>query len=236
MTRRRSSVALAAVLGVLSLLGTAALAQGRPCALHKNVSAAGETFYALKGAVERHIEYSGAAPEHFQDLSSSVRKNHAGKELSLRPKQHDYEIQYEKTRTGWHLRATPLNDRKGCGSFFVDEAGVIYFRREPGQASNQDPRCPARIVIGGNVQPARLLRQVRPEYPAEAVAKGIRGIVTLQVVIDLEGQVASVDVAQGDPILAKAAVDAVRQWRYQSTKLNGIPVEVAAKIDVRFGP
>jgi TonB family protein len=93
---------------------------------------------------------------------------------------------------------------------------------------------PNRIRVGGNVQQAKLVSQVRPVYPPEAKAQRIQGQVTLQAVIDKDGTVANLVVLSGDPMLVPASMEAVRQWRYQTTLLNGDPVEVVTQIDVNF--
>jgi len=96
------------------------------------------------------------------------------------------------------------------------------------------PPATLRIRVGGNVQQAKLLTQVRPVYPPEAKAQGIEGIVRLQATIDKDGTVANLLVLSGDSMLAAAAMDAARQWRYSTTLLNGDPVEVVTQIDVNF--
>jgi TonB family protein len=69
-----------------------------------------------------------------------------------------------------------------------------------------------------------------PVYPTEG--NGVEGTVGLDAVIGKDGSILSLDVNSGDPVLAKAALDAVRQWTYRPLKVNGIPVEVATEIDV----
>ena len=93
---------------------------------------------------------------------------------------------------------------------------------------------PARIRVGSDVQRAKLLVKVNPIYPPEAKAQHIQGLVRLMATLDKEGKVANLQVISGDPILAAAALDAVRQWQYQTTLLNGEPVEVATEIVVNF--
>jgi protein TonB len=88
--------------------------------------------------------------------------------------------------------------------------------------------------VGGNVQQAKLLAHVVPVYPPEAKAQGIEGKVRLQAILDKDGKVANLVVLSGDPMLATAALDAVRQWQYSTTLLNGDPVEVVTQIDVNF--
>jgi TonB family protein len=95
---------------------------------------------------------------------------------------------------------------------------------------------PARLPIGGNVQAAKLIRKVRPPYPAEAKAARIQGSVMLNVLIGADGRpnLLRVQTTDVEPSLAKAAVEAVSQWEYQPTLLNGQPVEVVTNIAVNF--
>ena len=81
---------------------------------------------------------------------------------------------------------------------------------------------------------AKLVRQPKPMYPPEAKAQRIQGIVKLSAIIAADGTVKNVEVINGDPLLSPAAVDAVRQWVYQPTLLNGEPVDVKTEIDVNF--
>ena len=98
-----------------------------------------------------------------------------------------------------------------------------------------DPPQPAKpIQIGGNVLEAKLVNRVMPLYPPLARQARISGTVRLEGIISRDGRVVNLQVISGHPLLIKAAVDAVRQWIYRPTLLNGQPVEVIAPIDVRF--
>jgi len=94
--------------------------------------------------------------------------------------------------------------------------------------------APSRIRIGGNVQAAKLVQRVDPVYPATARAEQVQGDVVLMIVIAKDGTVESADPTDGNPILARAAVEAVKQWKYQPTLLNGEPVEVQTTVTVPF--
>ena len=91
-----------------------------------------------------------------------------------------------------------------------------------------------RIRVGGQVQTAKLINKVQPIYPALAKQARIQGTVRLQAVIAKDGSVVELQVLSGHPLLQQAALDAVRQWRYQPTLLNLEPVEVVTTIDVIF--
>ena len=93
---------------------------------------------------------------------------------------------------------------------------------------------PGRIRVGGNVQQAKLLRKVEAEYPPLARQARIQGTVRFDVIIGKDGKVSNVTVVNGHPLLIPSATDAVRQYEYQPTLLNGQPVEVVTQADVNF--
>jgi periplasmic protein TonB len=94
------------------------------------------------------------------------------------------------------------------------------------------PQSPVRA--GGDLEPPTKLRQVAPIYPELARQARVQGVVVLDCVIDPSGRVADVKVLRGHSLLAPAAVDAVRQWLYTPTRLNGVPVAVLLTVTVRF--
>jgi len=96
------------------------------------------------------------------------------------------------------------------------------------------PKQTGPIRVGGNVQAARILNRVQPTYPPLARQTRIAGTVRLHAIISKDGTIQQLEVLSGHPLLQQAALDAVRQWRYQPTLLNGDPVEVDTTIDVIF--
>jgi len=71
-------------------------------------------------------------------------------------------------------------------------------------------------------------------YPDAARDARIQGVVKFTAIIDKDGRVANLQVNSGHPLLIPAAIDAVKQWRYRPTLLNGDPVEVRTDVDVNF--
>ena len=88
--------------------------------------------------------------------------------------------------------------------------------------------------MDGNVQSARLVNKVQPVYPALARQARIEGVVRLHAIIGKDGSIEQLEVISGHRLLQQAALDAVRQWVYQPTLLEGKPVEVDTTIDVAF--
>jgi periplasmic protein TonB len=91
-----------------------------------------------------------------------------------------------------------------------------------------------RVKLGGQVAEARLTSRVQPIYPVLARQAGITGVVVLHAIIAKDGSVSQLEIVSGHPLLVQAALDAVRQWRYQPEVLNGDPVEVDTTITVNF--
>jgi len=96
------------------------------------------------------------------------------------------------------------------------------------------PKLGGPLKVGGNVQAARIVNRVQPVYPPLARQTRISGTVRLHAIIGKDGTIQSLEVLSGHPLLQQAALDAVRQWRYQPTLLNGDPVDVDTTIDVIF--
>lgn len=112
---------------------------------------------------------------------------------------------------------------------------VVTVKGQGPQPAAAPAGTPERIRVGGNVQVAQLVRQARPEYPADLQAAGVQGVVRLRAIISKDGTVLHAQVINTvDPRLAQLALDAVNQWVYQPTLLNGQPVEVITTIDIDF--
>jgi TonB family protein len=92
-----------------------------------------------------------------------------------------------------------------------------------------------RILLGEGAAAEKLVHKVAPAYPPQAEAAHIRGTVVLDVLIALDGSVAAVRVSHGHPALAQSAIDAVKQWTYKPTTVDGNPVEVVTQVRVPFG-
>ena len=118
----------------------------------------------------------------------------------------------------------------------LSESVSIRGNRAAAQAAPVAPTPAAPVRVGGSVRVPRKVTHVAPVYPVAMQSAGMAGTVPLEAVIGRDGSVSSVRVlsAQVHPDLAGAAMDAVRQWRYSPTLLNGVPVEVTMTVSVSF--
>ncbi len=104
----------------------------------------------------------------------------------------------------------------------------------PALANLPVPTPVKRMRIASRVAEANLIHDVTPQYPPEAGRARIEGTVVLMAVISKDGSVLDVRVESGLPILAQAAIDAVKQWRYKPYVIDGEPVEVDSRITINF--
>ncbi len=93
---------------------------------------------------------------------------------------------------------------------------------------------PQKVRVSSGVAQGNLIHDVRPPYPPLARQARIQGTVVLQAVIGKDGTIQNLRVVSGHPMLAQAALDAVKQWRYRPYFLNGEPVDVDTTINVNF--
>lgn len=96
------------------------------------------------------------------------------------------------------------------------------------------PPPPAPVRVGGHIKEPMKTRHVDPVYPKVAMAASVQGIVIIEAVIDATGRVAETRILRGVPVLDDAALDAVRQWVYTPTLLDGVPTPVKMVITVTF--
>jgi TonB family protein len=132
-------------------------------------------------------------------------------------------------------------------SIFLLLTGTIYLSAgwfpltgAPLAAQEQNSRAEVRapqttpIQVAGDIQESKLIHRVEPVYPEQAKSIGLQGIVKLSITINEEGFVYELKVESGHPILVEAAIEAVKQWQYSPTLLNGEPVAAQAMVTVVF--
>ena len=101
-----------------------------------------------------------------------------------------------------------------------------------------DSNAPApvleRLTVSQGVSRGLLVKKTQPTYPPSAMQLHIEGAVELLATISKAGDISAVKILSGDPHLARAAVDAVKQWKYKPYLLNGEPVEIQTQITMNF--
>jgi TonB family protein len=103
-----------------------------------------------------------------------------------------------------------------------------------GERPTAQGTTPKRIRVAGESAEARLTFQPKPQYPPLAKMARIQGTVRFEAIIARDGSIEELKTLSGHPLLVKSAMDAVSEWRYQPSLVNGRPVEVITEIDVNF--
>ena len=102
--------------------------------------------------------------------------------------------------------------------------------------SSSDAPAPVlqTVAISQGVSQGLLLKKTQPVYPPSAMRLRIEGAVQLMATISKNGNISAVKILSGDPQLARAAADAVKQWKYKPYLLNGEPVEIQTQVTLNF--
>ena len=105
---------------------------------------------------------------------------------------------------------------------------------EPPREESQRAVVKGPLKLSESVVQAQLISRIEPRYPPLALETRTQGTVRLRAIISRDGRITALEVISGHPLLVQAALEAVRQWRYRPTLLNGEPVEVETSITVNF--
>jgi protein TonB len=96
------------------------------------------------------------------------------------------------------------------------------------------PPPPQAVRVGGDIKEPKKIKDVKPIYPQVAMAAKVEGIVIIEATIGKDGSVTNSKILRSQPLLDQAALDAVNQWRFTPTMLNGQPVDVIMTVTVNF--
>ena len=144
-----------------------------------------------------------------------------------------------------HLAAPKISQKRAVQGSAEPDAGISLGEDQPeasadalgaglGVANNQPAAPAAPVVVGGDVKQAKLITSVPPAYPALAKAQHVSGAVTIDALIDASGRVTSMKVISGPTLLQQAAMDALKQWKYQPATLDGKAVPMHLTVTLQF--
>lgn len=194
----------------------------------------GQIQLAREQTVDREVIALTGAPEHYVDALLAVAG--AVPQTDLAPAPLFLRRRHLKQRVFSLLKEAAMSKQKSLSTLAAGLgliAAACWFATAaiPLTAAQSEPKV---IRVGGNVQQANLISQPKPVYPPEAKQAHIQGKVELSVQIGTDGRVNNVSVNSGPQELVQSAVDAVSQWVYKPTLLNGEPVVVQTTVDVNY--
>jgi protein TonB len=118
--------------------------------------------------------------------------------------------------------------------YFFGFAGTAGSQMSTFVARREAPENDGTLRVGGVIKPPTKIANVAPIYPQEAKDARVQGVVIIETVVDEAGAVKEAWVLKSVPLLDEAALEAVRQWRYQPTLMNGVPRPVRMTVTVNF--
>jgi len=154
-------------------------------------------------------------------------------------------VQMKKPSLGEVHLATPKVSRRHAQNGVEGDAGLSLEEVQPEtdadsltpslKLANKEPSAPAApLAVGGDVKQAKLLSSVPPVYPALAKTQHVSGNVTVDALIDANGRVTTMKVVSGPSLLQQAAMDALKQWKYQPATLDGKAVPMHLSVTIQF--
>jgi TonB family protein len=191
------------------------------------------------------LDSAGISPVAVNGKQSSSNSTSAGTVVNLASSE-PVAAAPRKPSLGEVRLATPKVTKRGSSgdnaesdaglAFSGDEADSNHAALGAGLASNSSqPAAPAAALpVGGDVKQARLLASVPPSYPVLAKTQHISGDVRVDALIDANGHVTTMKVVSGPTLLHQAAMDALRQWKYQPATLNGNAVPMHLTVTIQF--
>jgi TonB family protein len=114
-----------------------------------------------------------------------------------------------------------------------EKADALVAKQKAAAASRAKARA-AAVRVGGRIKTPTKIKDVKPVYPAIAQSARVSGVVTIEATIGPDGKVIEANVVRSIPLLDQAALDAVRQWEYTPTLLNGVAVPVLMTVTITF--
>jgi TonB family protein len=185
---------------------------------------------AAKASVDRAA--SSGANRYAAESLKSAEDARAALDAELKVQEGKWLKSYDKTR---ELAAAAKSAGEKAAADAVDakqKADVAAKARASVVAKART--APAPLRIGGNIRPPTKVKDVTPVYPAIAKSANVLGEVVIEATIGTDGKVSDAKVVRSIPLLDRAALDAVRQWEYMPTLLNGVPVPVTTMVRVNF--
>jgi len=175
---------------------------------------------------DRAGQYAGESLKAAQDAQAAV-------ELELKAQEGKWVKSYDRTKE-LAVAAKAAGDKAAADAAAAKEKADAAAKVKADAAARRAKAIAAPVRVGGQIKPPTKVKDVTPVYPAIARSARVAGAVVIAATIDEEGKVIDAKVVRSVPLLDQAALDAVQQWEYLPTMLNGTPVPVLITVTVNF--
>jgi TonB family protein len=186
---------------------------------------------AAKAAVDKAVSqdagrYASASLQSAEDARAAL-------DAELKAQDAKWIKSYDKARE-LAVAAKAAGEKATADAVDGKERSEAVAKKRVNTAAPRAAKVVAPLRIGGQIKPPTRVKDVTPVYPAIAQSARVTGAVTIEATIGADGKVTDAKVVRSVPLLDQAALDAVRQWEYMPTLLNGVPVPVVTTVTVNF--
>lgn len=186
---------------------------------------------AANASVDKAV--TARAGQYAPESLKAAQDARAALDAELKAQEDKWVKSYDKARE-LAVAAKAAGDRAATNAVAGKEKADVVEAREKAVAAARAKAKVAPLRVGGRISTPTKIKDVKPEYPAVAQAARVTGAVVIEATIGEDGKVIDAKVVRSIPMLDQAALDAVRQWTYTPTLLNGVPVPVLVTVTINF--
>jgi TonB family protein len=179
-----------------------------------------------KAATDRADQYAAESLKAAQDARAAL-------DVELKAQEGNWLKSYDKTKE-LAAAAKAAGDKAAADAVAGKEKADAVAAKAKADAAARAKAKLAAVRIGGQIKAPIKITDVKPVYPALAQSARVAGVVTIEATIGFDGKVIDAKIVHSIPLLDQAALDAVRQWEYTPTLLNGVPVSVLVTVTIKF--
>jgi len=179
-----------------------------------------------KAATDDAGQYAAASLQAAQEAKTAL-------DAELKAQEGKWLKSYDKTKT-LAVAAKTAGDKAAAEAVAGKEKADALAAKEKAAAAARAKARVAPVRIGGQIKAPTKIKDVKPVYPTIAQSARVTGVVTIDATIGQDGKVMDAKVVRSIPLLDQAALDAVRQWEYTPSLLNGVPVPVLVTVTINF--
>ena len=189
---------------------------------------------AAKAAVDKAAT-TDRAGQYAAESLKAAQDAQAALDLELKAQEAKWVKSYDRTKE-LAVAAKAAGDKAAADAAVAKEKADAAAKTKADAAARRARAIAAPVRVGGQIKPPTKVKDVTPVYPAIARSARVAGAVVIAATIDEEGKVIDAKVVRSVPLLDQAALDAVQQWEYMPTLLNGVPVPVLVTVTINFTP
>jgi TonB family protein len=189
---------------------------------------------AAKAAVNSAA--TGGADQYAPDSLKAARDAQTALDAELKAQDGKWVKSYDKTKELAAAAKTAGDKAAADAVAGKEKADAVAAKEKAAAAVRAKAKMKPPVRVGGQIRPPTKIKDVPPVYPAIARSARVAGVVTIEATIDPDGKVMDAKVVRSVPMLDQAALDAVRQWEYMPTLLNGVPVPIVVTVTINFKP